>query len=65
MKDNIKKQFKERIKWLCKIKLNSGNLTRATNIFDIPVLTYSFGLLKWSHTDLDDLERIIRTVTMS
>nr|CAH7739585.1 unnamed protein product [Callosobruchus chinensis] len=34
---------------LLKTKLSYTNHTKATNTFAIPVLTYSFGITKWSH----------------
>ncbi|VEN54308.1 unnamed protein product [Callosobruchus maculatus] len=37
------------------------NLTKATNTFAIPVLTYSFGIIKWSHTDIENIQIFIRT----
>ncbi|XP_055842673.1 uncharacterized protein LOC129909623 [Episyrphus balteatus] len=65
MKQQLKTSFIERVKKLCKTKLNSGNLTKAINSFAIPVLLYSFGLIKWSETDLEDLQRQIRVVLTS
>lgn len=46
---------------LLKTNLNSKNLTRAINSYVILVLTYSFGILKWSVTDLDEIETVLRT----
>nr|CAI5861928.1 unnamed protein product [Callosobruchus analis] len=46
---------------LLKTKLNSRNLTKAMNTFAILVLTYSFGIIKWSHTDIENIHILIRT----
>nr|CAI5828319.1 unnamed protein product [Callosobruchus analis] len=37
------------------------NLTKTINTFAIPVLTYSFGIIKWSHTDIENIHILIRT----
>ena len=47
---------------LLKSSLSSGNLIRAINTYAVPVLTYTFGIVRWTQTDLDDLERNIRTM---
>lgn len=42
-------------------QLYSRNKVQAINRNAIPLLTYSFGLVKWSATDLEDLSRLVRT----
>ena len=42
--------------------LNGKNLIKAINTYPIPSLTYSFGVVKWSKTELEGLQRTIRTV---
>ena len=49
-----------RVNCVLKSFLNAGNKVRAINTFAVPVLTYSFGVVKWSRTDLEDLERKLR-----
>lgn len=61
IKDEITKNFSTRLKKLMKTHLNSRNLTKAINTFAIPILTYSFGIINWSNTDIEALERKIRT----
>ncbi|KAL1448060.1 hypothetical protein WDU94_013882, partial [Cyamophila willieti] len=54
-------KFNNRLKRILKRHLNAKNLTKAINTYAIPVLTYSFGIIKWSKTELETLERLIRT----
>lgn len=60
-KREVKEEFSKRLKNIMRSGLNSKNLTRAINSYAIPVLTYSFGIIKWSETDLQGLETLIRT----
>ncbi|VEN51470.1 unnamed protein product [Callosobruchus maculatus] len=61
VKAQLTQEFKDRLIKLLKTKLNSKNLTKAINTFAIPVLTYSFGIIKWSHTDIENIHILIRT----
>lgn len=60
-KERIKQTFKNRIDLIARTYLNSHNLTKAISTFAIPVLTYSFGIIHWSQTDLENLQRLVRT----
>ena len=60
IKDNLKQLFNNKVHSILKTKLNSTNVIKAINTFAIPLLTYSFGIIKWSNTDLDELTRSIR-----
>lgn len=60
IKEKLQLEFVERLKSVLKTFLNSRNLTTAVNMFAIPVITFSFGIIKWSKTDLESLERLIR-----
>nr|CAH7731452.1 unnamed protein product [Callosobruchus chinensis]CAH7767408.1 unnamed protein product [Callosobruchus chinensis] len=60
-KGQLTQEFRDRLIRLLKTKLNSRNLTKAINTFAIPVLTYSFGIIKWSHTDIENIHILIRT----
>jgi hypothetical protein len=44
---------------MLKTKLNGKNTIKAINTYAIPVLTFSFGIVKWTPTDLENLQ--IRT----
>ena len=61
IKQNIRKIYEQRLKALLKSKLNSKNLFKAINTFAIPVLTYSFGIINWSTTDLENIMIHTRT----
>jgi hypothetical protein len=52
IKENLEKQFYLRIKSILKSKLNRNNLIKAVNTYAVPLLTYSFGVIKWSKTNL-------------
>jgi hypothetical protein len=43
------------IKSILKSKLNGNNLIKAVNTYAVPLLTYSFGLIKWSKTNLQNI----------
>nr|CAH7731196.1 unnamed protein product [Callosobruchus chinensis] len=61
VKGQLTQEFRDRLIRLLKTKLNSRNLTKAINTFAIPVLTYSFGIIKWSHTDIETIHILIQT----
>ena len=62
VKERISKEFTCRINLVCKSGLSGVAIIKAINTFAIPVLTYSFGIVKWSYTDLKTMQRKIRTV---
>nr|CAH7763876.1 unnamed protein product [Callosobruchus chinensis] len=64
VKGQLTQEFRGRLIRLPGTKLKSRNLTKAINTFAIPVLTYSFGIIKWSHTDKEDIQILIRTELM-
>ena len=61
VKELIKEKIKTRIQSLLKTKLSGINMTKAINIYALSVATYTFGVIKWTKTDLQDLNRMIRT----
>lgn len=62
MKKIFKEKLYKRVNVLLKTKLNSKSLFTAINTWAIPCLTYSFGILTWSQTDLREIDRTIRTI---
>lgn len=60
MKDSFISSFKKKLTKILKTSLNAKNLTRAVNSYCISSLVYSFGIVKWSNTDLDSLDRLVR-----
>lgn len=60
MKEILLKKFNGRLLDILKTELTGGNKVKAINTFAIPVLTYSFGVLHWSTTELEGINRQIR-----
>lgn len=52
-KTSITQEFNTRLKNILKTKLSAGRKFKAINTFVIPVLTYSFGIIKWTKTELE------------
>lgn len=61
IKSQLTKQFKHRLKIICNTQLNARNTIKAINTYAIPILTYSFGVINWSKTELQNLQRNINT----
>lgn len=64
-KDKVKERltalFVSRLKAVLNTSLNSKNMTKAINTYVIAALSYSFGIVPWSDTELEGLNRTIRT----
>ena len=60
LKKEFKEKYRARLTKLLNTKLTSKNLTTAINTWAIPILTYTFGILKYSDTDLHDMDRLTR-----
>jgi len=56
MKQKLGKEHLHRIKSILKIKLNRKITIKAINTYATPVLTFSFGIVKWTPTDLENLQ---------
>jgi len=61
VKEEITKQFQKGIDAILKTELNGKNTTIAINTFANPVLTYTFRIIKWGETDLNNLQHALRT----
>ncbi|KAL0870860.1 hypothetical protein ABMA27_004702 [Loxostege sticticalis] len=57
----LQQQFKHRLNSICKSQLYSRNLVKAINSYAIPILTYSFGIINWTQTELTNIQRTINT----
>ena len=57
----VLESFSKRLSSILRTSLNSANKIKAINTYTISLLTYSFGLFKWSNTDFEGINRIIRT----
>ena len=55
MKQKLGEEYLNRIKSILKTKLNGKNTTKAINMYATPVLNFSFGIVKWMPTDLENL----------
>lgn len=65
VKNTLTSEFKSRIHKIAKANLSGKFAIKALNTFAIPILTYSFGIIKWSTTELQALQRKIRTMLTS
>ena len=61
IKERLKTEYRKRIQAICKTRLNGRNMVKAVNTLAIPVLTYSFGIIPWSNTELEEVKRMMRT----
>ncbi|XP_039297358.1 uncharacterized protein LOC120354371 [Nilaparvata lugens] len=53
-------EYKRRLRRLWSSELSGKNKVEATNMLAVPVLTYSFGVVKWNLNELQDLDRETR-----
>jgi len=60
IKEKLQKEFQARIQAVCRTGLNAGNLIKAINTYAVTTLTYSFGIVKWSETEMEELQRMTR-----
>ena len=51
-----------RVTDILKSSLNGRNTFKAINTFAVPVLTYTFGVIKWSETELENILRRTRVL---
>lgn len=61
IKEELSKKYADRINRILRTELSGRNTIKAVNTYAVPVLTYSFGIIKWTTTDLDRLNRLTRT----
>ncbi|XP_044757776.1 uncharacterized protein LOC123315935 [Coccinella septempunctata] len=62
MKEAFSKKLFYRVNQVLKSKLNSKSLFLALNTWALPIMTYTFGILTWSATELQALDTKIRTI---
>jgi hypothetical protein len=60
-KQQLTAKFQERLELVLKTDLNSKYIIKAINTYAISILTYSFGVIQWTHTELQALDRLVRT----
>ena len=56
MKQKLGEEYINRTKSTLKAKLNGENTIKTINTYVTPVLTFSFGIVKWTPTDLENLQ---------
>lgn len=61
VKSSLKEKLLRRLRLVLKAKLNSGALFNAINSWVLPSVVYSFGVIKWSQTEIEELSVKIRT----
>jgi hypothetical protein len=62
MKQKLGKEYLNRTKSILKTKLNGKNTIKAINTYATPVLTFSYGIPKWTPTDSENLQTKTRTL---
>ena len=62
MKQSLRERFFGHLNKVLNSLLSGGHKVRAFNGWVMPVLMYSFGILKWTQTELDALDRKVRTL---
>ncbi|XP_045474936.1 uncharacterized protein LOC123680863 [Harmonia axyridis] len=62
MKEAFSKKLFHRVNQVLQSKLNSKSLFLALNTWALPIMTYTFGVLTWSTTELQALDTKIRTI---
>ncbi|XP_045471751.1 uncharacterized protein LOC123678658 [Harmonia axyridis] len=60
-KDNTKNELLKRVKKVLRTQLSAKNKIMAINSWAIPTFTYTAGILSWSKSELEQLDRSIRT----
>lgn len=60
VKETLISGFKRRTQAVMISELNGSNKVKAINTFAVPVISYSFGVIGWTGTDLEGLNRIVR-----
>lgn len=60
-KDEIEKELLRRVQIILKSELTAKNKMVAINIWAVPSFTYTAGVISWSKTDLERIDRRIRT----
>ncbi|XP_053698682.1 uncharacterized protein LOC128745633 [Sabethes cyaneus] len=60
IRKELQERFLYRVNRILKSLLSAGNKVKAINTFAVPLLTYSFGVVKWTKTDLEAIERTLR-----
>ena len=60
MKNRVKKEYFDRVKNILRTQLNAKNKITAINGFAIPVISYSYGIVEWLRSELQQIDRRTR-----
>lgn len=60
MKEKIRKEYYRRIRLVLKSELNSRNRIEAINTLAVPVVQYSFNVINWNMSELQQMDRKTR-----
>ena len=61
-KERVIKEYKSRVRKICKSELSSHNKYIAHNTFAVPVLIPTFGLLNWTIQEIEDIDISTRKI---
>jgi len=62
IKRKLGEKYLNRTKSILKAQLDGKNMIKAINTYATPVLTFSFGIVKWTPADLEKLQNKMRTL---
>ena len=62
MKQKLGEEYLSRTKSVLKTKLNEKNTIKAINTYTTLVLNFSFGIVNWTPTELENLQTKMRTL---
>ena len=62
MREKLKKEYYRRLRMILSTELSLPNKIMAINSLAIPVLSYSFGVVNWSKTDVQGMDRKTRKI---
>ena len=60
VRKKILSEYNKRVRKILKSKLNSGYIIKAINSWAAPVVRYTAGIIDWTQTELEDLDRKAR-----
>jgi hypothetical protein len=56
MKEEIKREYRKRVRVVLKSKLNGPNKINAINQYAVPIIRYSAGIIKWRKNEISQLD---------
>ena len=60
MKQKTRKEYKDRVRKVMKLKLNGRNVIKANNTWAIPLIRYGAGIINWTKNEIDEIDRKTR-----